>query len=135
MAKDHKETNGPTDEQVNEVVDTIERELTKLVTEKMEYLRRCKPIHEQVNEIIDASVATMGFNKKALKIKIKQRAFARKSKDLETEIDIEVAAHLKNYAESLGDFGDLPLGQAAKAGFERAARDPLADLARGQAAG
>jgi uncharacterized protein (UPF0335 family) len=135
MTRDKKETNGPTDEQITEVVDAIEREAVKLVTEKMEYMRRCKPIHEQINDIVDDAVASMGFNKKALKIKIKQRSLERKARDLESEIDIEVAAHLKNYAETLGDFGSLPLGQAAMDGFERSARDPLADLARGQAAG
>ena len=129
MAKDKKETNGPTDEQVGEVIEAIEREGAKLVTEKMEYMRRCKPIHEQINDIIDDSVASMGFNKKALKIKIKQRMYARKSKDLETDIDIEVSAHLKIYEESLGGLADLPLGQAAREGFERSVRDPLSDLA------
>ena len=44
MAKDKKETNGPTDDQINEVVDAIEREAVKLVSEKMEYMRRCLPI-------------------------------------------------------------------------------------------
>ena len=111
--------NGPDDNQVIELIEIIENEAAKLLTEKMEYMRRCKPIHEAIAEIIDEAVATRGFNRKAVKIKLKQRAYARKANDLEMEIDIEVAAALKHYAEALGDFGDLPLGQAAKDGFER----------------
>jgi hypothetical protein len=116
---EHENGNGPTDDQVLELIEIIEEEATKLVTEKMEYMRRCKPIHEAIAEIIDEACAVRGFNKKAVKIKLKQRAYARKANDLEMEIDIEVAAALKHYAEALGDFGSLPLGQAAKAGFER----------------
>jgi hypothetical protein len=121
LAKDpeHENGNGPTDDQVLELIEIIEAEAGKLVAEKMDYMRRCKPIHEAIADMIDEAVATRGFNKKAVKIKLKQRAYARKASDLEMEIDIEVAAALKHYAEALGDFGSLPLGQAAKAGFER----------------
>jgi hypothetical protein len=119
LAKDPEQDNGPSDDQILELIEIIESEATKLVTEKMEYMRRCKPIHEAIAEIIDEACATRGFNKKAVKIKLKQRAYARKANDLEMEIDVEVAAALKHYAEALGDFGDLPLGQAAKEGFER----------------
>ena len=134
MAKDPQENgNGPTDDQVLELIEIIEGEATKLVTEKMEYMRRCKPIHEAIAEIIDEAAATRGFNKKAVKIKLKQRAYTRKANDLEMEIDIEVAAALKHYAEALGDFGSLPLGQAAKAGFERDVKKghPLDGMAAG----
>lgn len=134
MAKDeHDGGNGPTDEQINEVVEIVEREAAKLVAEKMEYMRRCKPIHEMINDIIDDAVVAKHFNKKALKIKLKQRALARKARDLESEIDIEVAAALKHYAESLGDFADLPLGKAAVDGFSAhvKTKDPLGGLAAG----
>lgn len=119
MADEHDTGNGPTDDQVQELIEIVEAEAVKLVAEKMDYMRRCKPIHEAISDIIDEAVANRGFNKKAVKIKLKQRAYARKANDLEIDIEGEVEAALKHYDEALGDFGNLPLGQAAKEGFER----------------
>jgi uncharacterized protein (UPF0335 family) len=124
--------NGPTPEQVNQVVKAIETEKEKLVAERMEYMRRCKPIHEEVNEIIDDAAASMGFNKKALRKKIKQREHLAKARKVEDDIDDAAEARQFQYlSESLGELKGTPLGDAAMAGFSKAARDPLADLARG----
>jgi hypothetical protein len=131
LAEDRNSNNGPTDEMISDVVDLIEGEASKLLAEKMEYMRRCKPIHEHINDIIDDAVAAKQFNKKALKIKLKQRAYERKARDLEDDIDGEVERALTRYSESLGDFGSLPLGQAAVDGFKKAAKkgNPLDGLA------
>jgi uncharacterized protein (UPF0335 family) len=127
--------NGPTPEQVNQVVKAIESEKEKLLAERMEYMRRCKPIHEEVKDIIDDAAASMGFNKKALRKKIRQREHLAQARKVEAEIDDAAEARQFQYlGESLGELKGTPLGDAAMAGFAKAARDPLADLA-GRAAG
>ena len=124
--------NGPTPEQVVEVVAAIEAEKEKLVAEHMAYMGRCKPIHAEIKDIIDDAASSMGFNKKALRKKIKQREHLAKAQGVEDSVDDEAEARQFQYlGESLGELKGTPLGDAAMAGFKKTARDPLADLARG----
>ena len=122
--------NGPTPEQVTQVVTAIEQEHKKLDAEKMEHARRCKPIHAEIKDIIDDAASSMGFNKPALRKKITQRMHLARARKVEDGIDDAAEARAFEYlGESLGELQGTPLGDAAMAGFKKGARDPLADLA------
>jgi uncharacterized protein (UPF0335 family) len=129
--------NGPTQEETEEVVQAIEGYMADLQSEKSLYMSRCKPIHEAIKDTIKDAVKTKGFDKKALKVGVKQREFLRKMEKLENELD-EVTQHaLDRLQMHLGTFVDSPLGRAAmdaaKAGTARRPRkrrDPIAELVR-----
>jgi uncharacterized protein (UPF0335 family) len=130
-------TNGPTQEETEEVVQAIEGYMADLQSEKALYMSRCKPLHEAIKDVIQEAVDGKGFDKKALKIGVKQRDYLRKMERLENELD-EVTQHaLDRLQAHLGTFADSPLGRAAmdaaKAGTARPRkkrRDPIDELVR-----
>jgi hypothetical protein len=120
------ETNGPTEGEIAEVIAEIEEEHSELLAEKMEYLRRCKPHHDNIKDMIANAVKIHGFDKVALKISIKQREYTRKSEKLENEIPELTKRALNRIHASLGGkkgLEDTPLGRAAEneaaAGFAK----------------
>jgi uncharacterized protein (UPF0335 family) len=130
--------NGPTQEETEEVVHTIEGYMADLQSEKALYMSRCKPLHEAIRDTIDDAVKTKGFDKKALKVGVKQREYLRKMEKLENELDQVTQNALDRLQAHLGTFADSPLGRAAidaarAAGAEqpkrrRSKRDPIAEL-------
>lgn len=131
--------NGPTQEETEEVVHQIEGYMADLQSEKSLYMSRCKPIHEAIKDTIEDAVRTKGFDKKALKIGVKQREFLRKMEKLENELDEVTQTALERLQAHLGTFADSPLGRAAmdqaKAGMRRGReprkrRDPIDEMLR-----
>ncbi len=129
--------NGPTQEETEEVVHQIEGYMADLQSEKSLYMSRCKPIHEAIKDTIEDAVKTKGFDKKALKIGVKQREFIRKMEKLENELDEVTQTALDRLQAHLGTFADSPLGKAAmdqaKAGMRRPRakkRDPIDEMLR-----
>jgi hypothetical protein len=129
--------NGPSQEETEEVVSQIEGYMTDLKSEKSLYMNRCKPIHEAIKDAIEDAVKTKNFDKKALKVTVKQREFLRKMEELENELDEVTQRALDRLQAHLGTFADSPLGKAAmdaaKAGARRPRkqrRDPIDELVR-----
>jgi hypothetical protein len=129
--------NGPTQEETEEVVQAIEGYMADLLSEKALYMSRCKPLHEAIKDTIEDAVKTKGFDKKALKVGVKQREYLRKMEKLENELDEVTQTALDRLQSQLGTFSDSPLGRAAmdaaKAGTARRPRkrrDPIDELVR-----
>lgn len=132
--------NGPTKEETEEVVRKIEDYMADLRSEKALYMSRCRPLHEAIKDTIQEAVDSKGFDRKALKVGVKQRDYLRKMQALENELDEVTQTALDRLQSQLGTFVDLPLGQAAvdraKADGSkrrRAKRDTLAELASDEA--
>jgi uncharacterized protein (UPF0335 family) len=129
--------NGPTAEETEEVVHAIEGYMADLQSEKALYMSRCKPLHEAIKDTIEDAVKTKGFDKKALKVGVKQREYLKKMEKLENELDEVTQTALDRLQAQLGTFSDSPLGRAAmdaaKAGTARRPRkrrDPVDELVR-----
>jgi uncharacterized protein (UPF0335 family) len=105
--------NGPTQEETEDVVRAIEGFMADLRAEKSLYMNRCKPLHEQIKDTIEDAVKTKGFDKKALKVGVKQREYVRKMEELENELDLITQTALDRLQLHLGTFVDSPLGKAA----------------------
>jgi uncharacterized protein (UPF0335 family) len=105
--------NGPTQEETEEVVRSIEGYMSDLRAEKALYASRCRPIHEAIKDTIQDAASSKGFDKKALKVGVKQREYLRKMEELENELDQVTQTALDRLQEHLGTFADLPLGKAA----------------------
>lgn len=105
--------NGPTKEETEEVVRKIEDYMADLRSEKALYMSRCKPIHEAIKDTIQEAVDSKGFDRKALKVGVKQRDYLRKMELLENELDEVTQNALDRLQEQLGTFADSPLGKAA----------------------
>jgi hypothetical protein len=105
--------NGPNEQETKAVIAAIEGFMLDLRSEKALYVQRCKPLHEAIKETIEDAVATKGFDKKALKITVKQRDFLRKMEALEAELDAVTQTALDRLQAQLGHFADSPLGRAA----------------------
>ncbi len=130
--------NGPTKEETEEVVATIEGYMADLQSVKSLYMSRCKPIHEAIKDAIQDAVDTKGFDKKALKIGVKQREYLKKMEKLENELDQVTQQALDRLQLQLGTFADSPLGRAAMEEARTqtaprrrrgpAKRDPIDDL-------
>jgi uncharacterized protein (UPF0335 family) len=133
--------NGPTQEETEQVVQAIEGYMADLLSEKALYMSRCKPLHEAIKDTIDDAVRAKGFDKKALKVGVKQREYLRKMEKLENELDEVTQTALDRLQAQLGTFADSPLGRAAvdaaKAGSApkrpRKKRDPIDEMMGGEA--
>lgn len=132
-------SNGPSEEETKEVVGRIEGYMADLRAEKSLYMNRCKPLHEAIKETIEDAVKSKGFDKKALKIGVKQRELLRKMEKLENELDQVTEDALNRLQAQLGTFADSPLGKAAmeaaraeaprpSRGRRKARPNPLDDL-------
>jgi len=105
--------NGPTEAQTESVVAAIEAKMADLRSERALYMSRCRPHHDRIKEIIDDAVERMNFERKALKITVKQREFIRKAEALEDELETIVQDALDLLQRQLGSFADTLLGRAA----------------------
>jgi|HubBroStandDraft_1064217.scaffolds.fasta_scaffold603878_2 uncharacterized protein (UPF0335 family) len=127
--------NGPSQEETEEVVHAIEGYMADLMSEKSLYMSRCKPLHEAIKDVIEDAVKTKNFDKKALKITVKQREYLRKMEKLENELDQVTQTALDRLQNQLGTFSDSPLGKAAMDAAKASAprprkkrRDPIDEL-------
>lgn len=127
--------NGPSQEESEQVVRSIEGYMQDLRSEKALYMNRCKPIHEAIKDTIEDAVKTKGFDKKALKVTVKQRDYLRKMEELENELDEVTQTALDRLQSQLGTFADSPLGKAAIDAAKEAAprrrrakRDPIEEV-------
>jgi len=126
--------NGPSDEQIQEVIDACEAQDKLILHEHMEYMRRIQPIRARRAEIIDIAVKTQGFRRTPLKTKLKERSLLRKAADAIAKLEGEDDwAFYEFLGKSLGSLADLPLGRATMSDARkqrRDKRDSLAELRR-----
>lgn len=133
---DERKHNGPSQEETEEIVHAIEGYMDDLKSEKSLYMSRCKPIHEAIKDTIQDAVKTKNFDKKALKVTVKQREYLAKMEALENELDQVTQNALDRLQTQLGTFSESPLGkaamEAAKAGTRRPRkkRDPIDEMLR-----
>ena len=92
-------------------------------------MRRCRSIRESI-----ASAYTLakdrGVTKKLLKAKVKTHLLEKKIEDIEDGFEADERSEYERIGQALGDFGDLPLGQAALAAAQQRDREGLDDLTR-----
>lgn len=104
----------------------IERRYVDLLSERGLYMARCKDIRDDIADYIERAVAA-GLNRQALKKKLKIRELDRKIQSIEADAELEVKEQLELLTEALGDFANLPLGEAAvNAPARRAAKNAAA---------
>lgn len=126
--------NGPSKEETEKVVHAVEALMADIRAEQALYKQRVQPLRDSIKDTIDDAVKEMGFDKKALKVGIKQREFLRKMEVLEKELDEVTQTALDRLQLHLGTFADLPLGRAAidaaraKSKGGRKKRDPVDEL-------
>jgi uncharacterized protein (UPF0335 family) len=104
--------NGYDPNQLKTIVGKIEACFADLLSERGAYMNRCRGIRQGITAAYDEAKA-LGIPKKELRTLVKTR-------ELQGKIEAQVAAleadEKETYAmliDSLGDFGNLPLGAAA----------------------
>jgi uncharacterized protein (UPF0335 family) len=106
--------NGYDQDTLRSVVKRIEGCFTDLLSERGAYMARCRGIREGITAAYDDAKAA-GIPKKELRLLVKNRERERKIADSIAELEADEQQTYEMIAESLGDFGDLPLGRAALA--------------------
>jgi len=118
-------TNEPSAEDVQAAVDAIEKLDADLLQVKMACMSQCKNIRKiKAGEYEQA--ADQGINRKLLRVKVRERALERRIDDLTSEFEADERSEYEMLSQKLGEFGDLPLGQAALA---RTAKNGAAEAA------
>ena len=113
MAK-QANNNTPEGENIKAAVRNIEDRYAELASERGVYMQKCKRIREHMSDDYDRAVE-QGIAKKLLKLIIKERGYERKIEALALDLEADERSELEMLTEALGDFGTLPLGQAALA--------------------
>jgi hypothetical protein len=93
-------------------VDKYEELEKEILREKMSYMERCRRIREQQKDLLD-DAKDQGLPKNVVKAVVKARDLERKVESLLEEMEDDAAQLFKDIREALGDYADLPLGQAA----------------------
>lgn len=114
MAKEAtvENANTPSDEQIKAAVSAIEARQAELLKEKMESMSRSKRIRAQMREDYAAAKAE-GIRPKLLRKICKERDFERKIGALHDDLEDDEKNEINMLMDKLGDFANLPLGQAA----------------------
>lgn len=93
-------------------VDKFEELEKEKLREKMTYMERCRRISEQQKDLLD-DAKSQGLPKTVVKSVVKARELERKIESLMEEMEDDAKQIFKDIREALGDYADLPLGQAA----------------------
>lgn len=93
-------------------VDKFEELEKEKLREKMSYMERCRRITEQQKELLD-DAKSQGLPKNVVKAVAKARELERKIEALVEDLEDDAHQIFKDIREALGDYADLPLGQAA----------------------
>jgi uncharacterized protein (UPF0335 family) len=95
-------------------VSSIEDLDAEALQEKMAYMARCAKIMERKNAVYD-DAKDHGVVTKVLKAVVKARSYERKAAAVEEALEDDDGQLFIDIREALGDYADLPLGQAAVA--------------------
>ncbi|UDF29337.1 UNVERIFIED_ORG: hypothetical protein LHK14_17765 [Roseateles sp. XES5] len=99
-------------EEMASFIDKYEQLEQECLREKMAYMERCRRIRAQQKELLDDG-KTQGLPKNVVKAVVKARELERKVEALMEELEDDAQQVFKDIREALGDYADLPLGQAA----------------------
>ena len=97
----------------------VEDAIEAKVSHCMKHVESCKPFNDRIANAYEIASKAAGVSTKILKVKVKEREHLRKAKDLVEDLEDDARETFEMVSQALGDFGDLPLGHAAK---ERAAK-------------
>lgn len=94
-----------------ERIENLNKDLDKL---RANYMNECKQVREDIKLVV-GEAADKGVAKKALKGIVKYRALERKKNAIADGIAIADQSQFETLVAALGQLGDTPLGEAAKA--------------------
>jgi hypothetical protein len=97
---------------VQAAVAAIEGRYSELLAERMEYMLRCKRIHAAKREDF-AMFKAQGIRPKLLRKLCKERELERDIEALRDDLEPDEQSEINMLVDKLGDFANLPLGQAA----------------------
>jgi predicted KAP-like P-loop ATPase len=106
--------NGYDPDVVSNIVSKLEGLHDELASERGEYMQRCRVIRGNIADVLQAAKDEDGISKKALKLVIKERQLEAKLADLRDDLEPDDGAAYQHLVAALGEFGDTPLGNAAK---------------------
>jgi len=112
----------PSDETVRNFTHAIEKDMDRLATLKGEYMQDCRQIREAIaRTLVEAKDA--GIPKREFKLVIRTRALENKLDAITNELEPDERESYDAIRTALGDYADLPLGQAA---LDKASNRPAA---------
>jgi len=104
----------PSDDVVRNFTHQIEQDMDRLATLKGEYMNDCRQIREAIaRTLVEAKDA--GIPKREFKLVIRTRQLENKLEAIGTELEPDERESYDAIRTALGDYADLPLGQAALA--------------------
>lgn len=109
-------------------VDKFEALESEVLREKMAYMERCRRIRGQQKDLLD-DAKSQGVNGSLIKAIVKARAYEAKAAAIEDNLEDDDRKFFQDIREALGDYGDLPLGQAAIA-KEESLTDAVVDAVK-----
>jgi uncharacterized protein (UPF0335 family) len=112
MAKIIEGRNGASDEALKDYIAKYEAMEAEKLSSKMSHASVCAKISARQKDLLDEAKSA-GVNKKSFKAVIKVRDLERKVDAAREELEDDEMETFDDIMEVLGDFGDLPLGQAA----------------------
>lgn len=107
--------NGLRPEMVQDFTDRVERLMGDLLTEKGEYMQRCKVIREDIAQVI-AEAKDAGIPKKSFRAVIRVRELEQKLEAIREDLEDEARETFDQIRFALGDLQDTPLGAAVLSG-------------------
>jgi len=137
MARGRKKTalkvvssNGFDPDVLRELVGRLDEIDAAKLSEKGKFMKRMRELNDDVKDVFKEAKAR-GIPTKPLRAELKVRDLLRKASDTREALEAEDAEQATLIAEALGDYADLPLGQAAvSAAQKRDHSEELADSIR-----
>jgi hypothetical protein len=119
--------NAPPRDVIAEAIEAIEAKKRDIQSEHMEYMRRVRPLHEDIADIVDEAKRQHGVRPKVLKVEIARRDHLRKADAAPDKLtDDEDVAQYDYLRTVFGDDADLPLFSAAADAHEAAVKEAKA---------
>jgi hypothetical protein len=119
-------SNGANDADVREAFQEILSHYEELGSEHAAYMNRARQIRARMAETYDQA-ADRGITRKILKAKVKEYRLEQKIAAIRETLSEDDQREFDQLAEALGEFSQLPLGQAALAAAKQRDDDRFAD--------
>jgi uncharacterized protein (UPF0335 family) len=119
MSKIIEGRNAASDEAIKDYVAKYEAMEAEKLSSKMSHASVCAKISARQKDLLDEAKSA-GVNKKSFKAVIKVRDLERKVEAARDELEDDEASTFDDILSALGNFADLPLGQAAVAKGKKA---------------
>lgn len=99
---------------VTDLVDRILNLHGDLSAARIDYMNVCKPIHHDINAVLDEG-RDKGVPRKAIKAAVKKRILERKIENIRDDLEGDDLDNYDLVLKALGDLADTPLGNAVLA--------------------